>query len=159
MQLQPREHRFVSLDTMRSLVGSETGVSDWITVEQADIDAFADLTGDWQFLHVDPERAAETPFGTTIAHGFLTMSLLSWMGAGPRPRLEGTKRSVNYGFDRLRFVGPVPSGSRIRGRFVLADVAEDKPGEITTHWDVTIEVEDHDRPALVGRWLNRAWLG
>ncbi len=158
MQLQPREHRFVSLDEMRSLVGVETGVSEWVTIEQTDIDAFADLTGDWQFIHVDPERAAETPFGTTIAHGFLTMSLLSWMGAGPRPRLAGTLRSVNYGFDRLRFVGPVPSGSRIRGRFVLADVIETDGGEVTTHWDVTVEVDDAERPALVARWLNRAWI-
>lgn len=157
-QLSPKEHRFLPLDELRGLVGQETGVSEWLTIDQAHIDAFADVTGDWQFIHVDEERAAATPFGTTIAHGFLTMSLLSWFGAGPRPRIEGQIRSVNYGLDKVRFVGPVPSGSRVRARFVLAEFDERTANEVTTHWDVTVEVEGSERPAVVARWLNRAYL-
>ncbi|MFK7942867.1 MAG: MaoC family dehydratase [Paracoccaceae bacterium] len=153
-----RDHRYVSLDKLRGMVGTETGVSDWTVIGQDRIDAFADLTGDHQFIHVDPEAAAETPMGTTIAHGFYTLSLLSYLGMGPRPRLQGVKHSVNYGIDKLRFVAPVPSGARVRARFVLAELEERKPGELTMHYDVTVEVEDQDRPALVCRWLARSYM-
>lgn len=152
------DHRHVSLEALRDMVGTETGVSDWLEIGQDRIDAFADLCGDHQFIHVDPERAAGTPMGGTIAHGFYTMSLLSYLGMGARPRLEGIRHSVNYGIDRLRFVAPVPAGARIRARFVLAGLEERKPGEITQTYDVTVEIEGQDRPALVCRWLSRAYL-
>ena len=153
-----KEHRFVALDVLRGMVGHETGVSDWVAIGQDRIDAFADLCGDHQFIHTDPARAANTPMGGTIAHGFHTLALLSYLGMGARPRLDGIRHSVNYGIDRLRFVAPVPSGARIRARFVLAELEERKPGEITTAYDVTVEIEGGDRPALVCRWLSRAYL-
>lgn len=148
---------YLPLAEMRALVGRETGVSGWLTVGQDRVDAFADLSGDHQFIHVDPARAAESPMGGTVAHGFLTLSLLSYLAAGARPRPEGTVRSINYGFDRVRFVAPVPCGARIRARFVLAAL-EEHPGEVRLAWDVTVEVEGLDRPALVARWLVRSYL-
>ncbi len=150
--------RHVPLAEMRALVGRETGVSGWLSLEQDRIDAFADLCGDHQFIHVDPVRAAETPMGGTVAHGFLTLSLLSYLAAGARPRIEGTVRAINYGFDRLRFVAPVPSGARIRARFTLAALDEPRPGEAALAWDVTVEVDGQDRPAIVARWLTRVYL-
>ncbi|HSF95579.1 MAG TPA: MaoC family dehydratase [Thermohalobaculum sp.] len=153
-----KDHVFVTLEALRALEGREVGVSDWLAVGQAQIDAFADLCGDHQFIHVDPERAAATPFGGTIAHGFYTLSLLTHFAQGVRPRIEGTKHSVNYGLDRLRFVAPVKAGSRIRGRFRLAGLDERRPGEITQRWEATVEIEGGDRPALVADWLTRAYL-
>jgi acyl dehydratase len=153
-----KEHRHVALEALRARVGEEIGVSDWLTIGQDRIDAFADLCGDHQFIHVDPERAAETPFGGTIAHGFLTLSLLTWFAAGVRPRIEGTRHSVNYGLDRLRFVAPVPAGSRVRGRFRLTSLEERAPGEVTQHYEVTVEIEAKDRPALVADWITRSYL-
>jgi acyl dehydratase len=152
------EHRFVSLAELRAQVGGEVGVSDWLTIGQDRIDAFADLCGDHQFIHVDPERAAETPFGGTIAHGFLTLSLLTWFAAKVRPRIKGTAHSVNYGFDRLRFVAPVPAGARVRGRFVLDRLDESVAGQVSQHWTVTVEIEGGERPALVAEWITRAYL-
>jgi acyl dehydratase len=154
-----KEHRHVALAYLRARVGEEIGVSDWLTLHQDRIDAFADLCGDHQFIHVDPARAAATPFGGTIAHGFLTLSLLTWFAMGVRPRIEGTRLSVNYGLDRLRFVAPVPAGSRVRGRFRLTSLEESKPGEITQHYEVTVEIEGNDRPALVADWITRTYLG
>ena len=130
-------------------------VSRWFTVDQARIDAFAEVIEDHQFIHVDPERAAETRFGGTIAHGFLTLSLLSAMAYDAIP-LTGAL-SVNYGFDRIRFLSPVPSGARVRGRFTVAEVEERVPGETTMHRDVSVEIEGAARPALVARWLNRRY--
>ena len=153
-----REHRHVPLEDLRARVGEEIGVSDWLTIGQDRIDAFADLTGDHQFIHVDPERAAETPFGGTIAHGFLTLSLLTWFAAGVRPRIEGTRHGVNYGFDRVRFVAPVPAGSRVRGLFRLTSLEERAPGEVTQHYEVTVEIEGGARPALVADWITRSYL-
>ncbi len=153
-----KKHRHVALEALRARVGVEIGVSDWLTIGQDRIDAFADLCGDHQFIHVDPERAAATPFGGTIAHGFLTLSLLTWFAMGVRPRIEGTRHSVNYGFDRLRFVAPVPAGSRVRGRFRLTSLEEREPGEVTQHYEVTVEIEGGGRPALVADWITRAYL-
>ena len=152
------EHRFVPLAALRARVGEEIGVSDWLTIGQNRIDAFADLCGDHQFIHIDPERAAGTPFGGTIAHGFLTVSLLTWFAAAVRPRIECTRHSVNYGFDRLRFVAPVPAGGRVRGRFDLTRLDENVPGEVTQHYKVTVEIEGGTRPALVADWITRAYL-
>ncbi len=155
--------RHLSLAELRALVGQETGVSDWLPVTQERIDAFADLCGDHQFIHVDPERAAQTPMGGTIAHGFLSLSLLTYLAAGARPRVAGVRHSVNYGFDRVRFVSPVPAGARIRARFTLAALDEPKPGEVRFEWDVAVEVEGNEiatggRPTVIARWLTRSYL-
>src|SRR5438045_1129816 len=111
-----------SLDEIRSRVGEEVGVSGWLKIDQARIDQFADATEDRQFIHVDPEAAAQTLFGRTIAHGFLSLSLLSRMGAEAMLLPEGMTMAVNYGLDRVRFLAPVRSGKRVRGRFVLDSV-------------------------------------
>ena len=136
-----------------SLIGKEVGVSRWIHVDQARIDAFADTTEDRQYIHVDPERARETPLGGTIAHGFLTLSLASAMNFDAVEPLDGLSMGVNYGFDRLRFIAPVPAGSNIRGRFRLL-AAEDKGGgRWLLRYEITVEIEGSDKPALVAEWL------
>ena len=112
---------------LQGLIGQEVGLSRWFELDQGRIDAFARITEDEQYIHVDPERAAATPFGGTIAHGFLTLSLLSAMTYDAVPPLEGVLMGVNYGFDKLRFLAPVMSGSRVRGRFKLLS-ADDKGG-------------------------------
>lgn len=128
--------------------------SDWLIVDQELIDGFADTTRDWMFLHVDPERAAETEFGGTIAHGFLLLSLLAPLRAEtPRPRLPGMRMGLNYGFDRIRFISPVRSGSRIRAQFTIAELRQEGPGRIREAMDVTLEVEGSQRPAVSARWL------
>lgn len=152
------ESREMTLEALRARAGEELGVSGWVPVMQEAIDTFAALTGDDQFIHVDPVRAAETPFGGTVAHGFLTLSLLSRFAREARPRLEGMRMSVNYGFDRVRFVAPVPAGARLRGRFRLTRVEDSGPGEVTLHWRVTVEIEGADRPALAADWITRAYL-
>lgn len=135
-------------------VGKEVGVSQWLEINQPLIDAFADLTGDHQFIHVDPDRAArEGPFGTTVAHGLLTLSLLPELARTAVPRLNGVRASVNYGFDRVRFVSPVRSGARIRGRYTLKDVEARGIDAILTVWEVRVEIEGEDRPALIADWL------
>ena len=148
----------VSPKELASRVGLEIGVSDWITVDQEMIDRFARLCGDDQYIHVDPERAALTRFGGTVAHGFLTMSLLSVMARRALPPVAGVQMGVNYGVDRLRFPAPLPAGGRVRGRFVLAACDLGHPGEVRLAWDVTVEVEGGGKPALVARWLNRRYL-
>ena len=149
----------ISVDKLRARAGQERVVSDWIDVPQDMIDDFARITNDHQFIHVNPERAKiETPFGGTIAHGFLTLSHLTQMVESTLSRVEGTSRSVNYGFDRIRFISPVPSGSRIRGHFELESVEEKTPGELTLYHDVTVEVEGQDKPALAARWIIRHYL-
>jgi acyl dehydratase len=142
-----------SIEDIQSKVGSEVGVSDWILVEQARIDAFADVTEDPQFIHVDPQAAARTPFGGTIAHGFLTLSLLSRMAADAMLRPDGVKMGVNYGFERVRFMAPVRSGKRVRGRFTLARFEEKKPGQWQFVHNVTVEIEGEEKPALVADWI------
>ena len=142
-----------SLDEIRSRVGTETGQSSWLTVDQARIDAFAEATEDRQFIHVDPDAAAKTPFGGTIAHGFLSLSLLSRMGAEAMLIPEGVKMAVNYGLDRVRFLAPVKSGARVRGRFTLDSVEEKAPGQILFRHAVTVEIEGQEKPALTAMWL------
>ncbi len=138
--------------------GEVIGTSAWIEVSQARIDAFAACTEDHQYIHVDPERAKDTPFGTTIAHGFLTLSLLSAM-AYEMPGIDGTVMAVNYGMNRLRFISPVPSGARIRGHFKLLKIEEIRPREIQTTMEVTVEIEGQEKPALVAEWLGRRYFG
>jgi acyl dehydratase len=144
----------ISLDAYQAMVGKEIGVSSWHLVDQPRIDTYADVIEDHQFIHVDRERAKkETAFGTTIAHGFLTMSLLSIMSYEVMPVIAGTTMGVNYGFDKLRFISPVRSGKRVRGRFVLAEAKLRKPNELQSRTNVTVEIEGEDKPALVAEWL------
>ncbi len=142
--------RVVKVDQLAGLVGQELGVSDWITVDQALIDRFADVTADHQWIHVDVERATKE-IGGTIAHGFLTVSLMPRMMESII-RIEGYKRSINYGSNRLRFTGTVPSGARVRLRAKLISV-EPKQDGLLLQRDSTIEVEGQERPALVAEWL------
>ncbi len=146
------------LDEYRARVGTEVGVSDWVVVDQAKIDAFAEVTGDHQFIHVDPVRAAATPFGTTIAHGFLTLSLLSVMAYDALPGIEGARMGVNYGFDKVRFMAPVKSGSRIRARYTLIGFAQRKDGGWQSTVAVSVEIDGEAKPALAADWLTLAYL-
>jgi acyl dehydratase len=139
------------LEELRSLTGQEVGVSDWITVSQKMIDEFADLTDDHQWIHVDVERAKrESPFGATIAHGFLTVSLLPKLAREAVDVRAACKMRVNYGFNKLRFVSPVRADSRVRARFTPQKVTEN---EVT--WLVTVDVEGSEKPAIVAEWLGR----
>jgi acyl dehydratase len=142
-----------TLDEIRSHLGHEVGVSGWIAIDQARIDAFAEATEDRQFIHVDPAAAAQTPFGGTIAHGFLTLSLLSRMGAEAMLIPDGVTMAVNYGLDRVRFLAPVRSGKRVRGRFTLDSVEEKAPGQWLMRHVVTVEIEGEEKPALTAVWL------
>ncbi|HVM21736.1 MAG TPA: MaoC family dehydratase [Sphingomicrobium sp.] len=142
-----------SLEDIRSRIGEEVGVSSWLVVDQSRIDAFAEATEDRQFIHVDPAAAAQTPFRGTVAHGFLSLSLLSRMGAEAMILPEGLTMAVNYGLDRVRFIAPVRSGSRVRGRFVLDSVDEKAPGQVLMRHSVTVEIEGQDKPALTAEWL------
>ncbi|MED5533710.1 MAG: MaoC family dehydratase [Pseudomonadota bacterium] len=153
--------RFPILPTeLSSLVGVETGVSDWITVDQPRINAFAACTEDFQFIHIDPVEAKEKAgFDSTIAHGFLVLSLFSNFAVQAAVALERAQVSINYGFEKLRFLTPVVSGTRVRGRFVLADAVERKPDQWLLSYDVTVEIEDQSRPAIVARWITLQILG
>lgn len=142
-----------SLEDIRARIGTEVGISSWLTIDQERIDAFAEATEDRQFIHVDPGAAARTPFGATIAHGFLSLSLLSRMGAEAMLLPEGLKVVVNYGFDRIRFLAPVRSGKRVRGRFILDSVEEKAPGQLLMRHTVTVEIEGEEKPALTAEWL------
>ena len=139
------------IEELKTLAGQEVGVSGWLPVTQEMIDRFADVTGDHQWIHVDTERATrETPFGSTIAHGFLTVSLLPQLSQQTLVVQGDFKMRINYGFNRLRFVSPVRSGSRIRARFTAQKVTDN---EVT--WLVTVDVEGQDKPAVVAEWLSR----
>ena len=142
-----------SLSEVQRRVGEEIGVSSWLMIDQERIDAFADATEDRQFIHIDPAAAAKSPFGGTIAHGFLSLSLLSRMGAEAILLPEATKMAINYGLDRVRFLAPVRSGKRVRGRFTLDSVEEKGPGQILMRHSVTVEIEGEDKPALSAVWL------
>lgn len=141
------------VEDFRALKGRPPLASPWLRIDQAMIDRFADATGDYQWIHVDPPRAAaESPYGRTIAHGFLSLSLLSFLLAGVFT-YPGRKNSVNYGMDRLRFTAAVPVDSEVRALIGLAELHELGPGEVRVAWDVTLELAGSPRPALVARWL------
>lgn len=142
-----------TLSEIKSRVGDEVGISSWILIDQVRIDAFADATEDRQFIHVDPAAAAQSPFGGTIAHGFLSLSLLSRMGAEAMLIPEGLRMGVNYGLNRVRFLAPVRSGKRVRGRFTLDSVEEKAPGHWLLRYTVTVEIEQEEKPALTAAWL------
>jgi acyl dehydratase len=137
----------------QQLVGQWQGESDWLLVSQEQINQFAELTGDAQFIHVDPIRAAATPFGGTIAHGFLTLSLLAGLAEPLLPRLAGLQMGVNYGFDRIRFLTPVRSGKRIRAGFALTAATEVHPGQYRSIWAVRVAIEGEHKPALIADWI------
>ena len=153
----------VAPSALSGLIGTEVGVSEWITVDQARINAFADITEDRQFIHVDPEAAKATPFGGTIAHGFLTLSLLSRMSFDGVAPLEGVVMGVNYGFDKVRFLAPVPSGARVRARFKLLGADDKGANGGVARWllkhEVTVEIEGGDKPALIAEWLGMQVVG
>ncbi|HXI05859.1 MAG: MaoC family dehydratase [Bradyrhizobium sp.] len=144
----------VTLEAYQALVDKEVGVSSWHLIDQNRINVYADVIEDHQFIHVDPERAKkETAFGNTVAHGFLTMSLMSIMSYEVMPAIQGATMGVNYGFDRLRFMSPVRAGSRVRGRFVLKEARLRKPTELQSRTNVTVEIEGEAKPAIVADWL------
>ncbi len=149
----------VSTAELPSLVGTELGVTDWFLIDQDRVDAFADATLDHQFIHVDPDKAAMTPFGGTIAHGFLTLSLLPHFLESAAVPIEGTLMAVNYGTDKVRFIQPVKVGSRIRARAVLADADERKPGQWLLKETVTVEIEGEEKPAMVAEALMLFFIG
>lgn len=134
-------------------LGQEVGVSEWVEVTQQMIDRFADLTDDHQFIHVDPDLAAKSPFGGTIAHGFLILSMLAKLGRSAHFALQGVVMGVNYGFDKVRMVSPVKSGKRIRGRFTLKGLTERAPGQWLSTLGVVVEIEGEEKPAVFADWL------
>jgi len=142
-----------SLEDITARIGTEIGTSDWITIDQKRIDAFAEVTEDRQFIHVDPEQAAKSMFGGTVAHGFLTLSLLSRFAADVMLVPPDAKMAVNYGFDNVRFLAPVPAGARVRGIFTLANVEEKGPGRLLMHHDVMVDIDVTEKPALTADWL------
>lgn len=148
----------ISTEDLVSRIGQEVGVSDWIVIDQARINAFADCTEDHQFIHVDEAAAASTPFGGTIAHGFLTLSLMSQMSYQAAPVLQDVAMGVNYGFDKLRFLQPVRAGSRVRGRFRLLSADDKGGGRWLIKHEVTVEIDGQDKPALIAEWLGMQML-
>ena len=150
----------INASQLSDFIGKEVGLTDWIVVDQERINQFADATGDHQYIHLDAERAAQTPFGTTIAHGFLTLSLLSMLsGMGGGLKLENTVMGINYGLDKVRFLNPVKSGAKIRARFVLASAEEKKPGSFLLKHNVTVEIDGEEKPALIADWLGMTIVG
>lgn len=150
--------RTMSLDEIKAYVGKEIGVSDWFLLDQERINRFADLTEDHMFLHVNPEAAKATPFGGTIAHGLLTLSMMPVMAYQAMPGVSGTKMGVNYGYNKVRFMAPVKSGKRIRGRFTVKAVEPQSGGRIQIVQDVAIEVEGEPKPALAAEWITMVWM-
>ena len=147
-----------ALNALRPRIGEALGPSDWITVDQAMIDAFAALTNDRQFIHIDPQAARATPFGSTVAHGFLTLSLLSQMAYALLPAVPGRRLGVNYGFDRIRFIAPARSGARVRGAFRIAAAEARPPDGVMLRLAVPMEIEGETKPALTADWLTLSLL-
>jgi acyl dehydratase len=152
----PEARTFASLDELRAAVGEELGTTGWLEIDQKRIDLFADATGDHQWIHVDPDRAAQGPFGTTIAHGFLTLSLIPSL-TPELLRVEGVKMGVNYGVNKVRFPAPVPVGSRLRASGQIAEVTEVTGGvQLVTR--ITIEREGGEKPVCVAETVSRFYL-
>jgi acyl dehydratase len=144
----------MEISEILDLKGADLGSGEWFLVDQQRVDDFADVTLDHQFIHVDEAAAAAGPFGGTIVHGFLTLSLLVHLASGLAPRLENLAMGINYGFDKIRFLAPVPVGSEIRAHVKLADVAERNPGQFLITQDVTVEIRGEEKPALAAQWLS-----
>ena len=149
----------ITVQEMAGRIGTET-VSDWIEVSQEMIDKFADATGDHQFIHVNPEMAKLTPFGGTIAHGFLTLSLMPVLASKvpDAPQIQGVKMGVNYGGNKVRFLQPVRSGKRVRGRFKLIEFAEKRPGQWQQTNEFTVEIEGEEKPAMIAEWISQIFV-
>ncbi len=147
----------VSKEELLASGGKDLGHSDWFEIDQERINAFADATLDHQFIHVDPEAAAKTPFGGTIAHGFLTLSMLPYLMKELTLIPENVMMGVNYGFNSLRFINPVAVNSKIRAAATIKEVVEKKPGQILVTYSVAIEIEGVDKPALVAEWLGMSF--
>jgi len=147
-----------SIDEIRSHVGGLVGTSSWVLVDQDMINRFADVTGDHQFIHVDESLAKLTPFGGTVAHGLLTLSLLPVMAYEVLPKPEGARMAANYGYNKVRFVAPVRAGKRIRGHFKLLDYSEAKPGRWQQITEVTVEIEGEEKPALTAEWIGHTFM-
>jgi acyl dehydratase len=143
----------LSLADYRATIGREIGRSDWVVIDQSMIDAFAALTGDNQYIHIDPARARATELGGTVAHGFLTLAIVGGLGPKVIPPIEGTKIGYNYGFNSIRMVAPVPSGARVRAHFVAKGAEQRGPGQVLLTLGVTVEIEGRTKPALVAEWL------
>jgi acyl dehydratase len=140
-------------ESIRKKIGQEVGVSEWLQITQPMIDRFADLTDDRQFIHVDPRAAAQTPFQGTVAHGFLILAMIAKFVTEADFHMQGTAIVLNYGFDKIRMVSPVKTGSRIRGRFTLNSMAERSPGQWLSSMHIVIEIENESKPAVVADWL------
>ena len=143
----------VELSEIGDYIGRELGPTEWFELSQDRIDQFAELTNDHQFIHVDAEKAAQTPLGTTIAHGFFSLSMLSSFLNEFSVMINGTKMGLNYGLDKVRFLSPVKSGKRIRGKASITDVSEKQPGQVLIRYHVVVEIEGEDKPALIADWL------
>lgn len=153
------ERDTISLAELHAQVGGEPRYSRWFTIDQKRIDAFAEVTEDWQFIHCDPEKAArEAPFGGTIAHGFLSLSMLSAMVYDADPELEGVAMGINYGFNRIRFTHPVKAGQKVRAKFTTLKVDEKSPTNIVKTTKVEVEIDGEQRPALTAEWLGLSIL-
>lgn len=140
---------FVSLERFKQMVGQENGITEWVTIDQDRINKFADVTEDWQWIHVDEEKAKDGPFGKTIGHGFLTLSLLSAFSYQAKYTPEGCKMSINYGLNKVRFLSPVPVGSRVRSRMVISALEEKGPNAMLMTITHTVEIEGQDKPACI----------
>ena len=144
---------------MKELVGKPLGTSEWVLVDQEMINKFADATGDHQFIHIDEEKAKLTPFGGTIAHGFLTLSLFPMlMAKSDCPRPAGVKMGVNYGGNKVRFLAPLRSGKRVRGHFKLLELDEKRPGQWQQTLEFTVEIEGEEKPALMAEWISQFFV-
>ncbi|PAL20351.1 MaoC family dehydratase [Sphingopyxis sp. GW247-27LB] len=144
---------------LQTRVGEHLGTSEWVLVDQDMIDKFADATGDHQFIHVDAEKAKLTPFGGTIAHGFLTLSLIPMLGARTdAPKIEGIKMGVNYGGNKVRFLAPVRSGKRVRSHVKLLELDEKRPGQWQQTNEITVEIEGEEKPALIAEWITQFFV-
>lgn len=149
----------VKAENLMSMVGTELGTSDWITIEQDRVNQFADVTEDHQFIHVNPEKAKMTPFGGPVAHGFLTLSLLAKFAEQGALTIEGVKMGVNYGFEKVRFLAPVKVGKKVRGHFKLKAAEEKRPGQYLVTYEVSVEIDGEEKPALVADWLGMQFVG
>ncbi|WP_428678862.1 MaoC family dehydratase [Sphingopyxis sp.] len=144
---------------LQAKVGENIGTSEWVLVDQDMINKFADATGDHQFIHIDEEKAKMTPFGGTIAHGFLTLSLIPMLGAKTdAPKIEGIKMGVNYGGNKVRFLAPVRSGKRVRSHVKLLELDEKRPGQWQQTNEITVEIEGEEKPALIAEWITQFFI-
>lgn len=149
----------VTKEEMLAFVGKDIGTSEWLLIDQDRVNKFAEATGDFQFIHVDPEKAKLTPFGGPIAHGFLSLSLLPvLMAEADLPRMDGVKMGVNYGGNKTRFIAPVKVGKRVRGHFKMLELEEKRPGQWQQTVEFTLEIEGEDKPALMAEWVTQFFI-